>query len=166
MTALLEGLLPEFDQEMALTRCVLERAPEAQFDWRPDEKSFSLGGLATHLAVLPRWGRAILTRDRHDLAGGTTSRPALPTVAAVLEMFDGHVADTRGELGGMTDALLMARWSLSRGDAVLMSMPRVTAFRRFLLYHVVHHRGQFTVYLRHHQIPIPPMYGPSADESL
>jgi len=167
VTPLVEGLLPEVDQELALTRRVLERVPEAAFDWRPAATAFSLAELATHLARLPRWGRAILTRDRHDLASGAGGQaPALGTVAEILEMFDRHAADVRTELTAASDAALMARWALTRGETVLMSMPRITAFRRFLLYHLVHHRGQLTVYLRQHGVALPAMYGPSADESL
>lgn len=167
MTSIVEGLLLELDQEVALTRRVLERVPESTFDWRPAATAFSTAELATHLARLPRWGRAILGRDHHDLAGATGGpAPALSTAAEILTMFDRHASGLRSELLESSDAVLGARWALTRGNSTLMSMPRHVAFRRFLLYHLVHHRGQLTVYLRQHGVPCPAMYGPSADESL
>lgn len=158
-------LLPEFDHEMAVTRDLLSRLPDARLDWAPHSRSFSLGGLASHLAELPRWGRAILDQDRHDLAeGGGRPRDPLPSREAVLARFDDHVADVRERLVAMTDAELGAPWALTRGSASLMSMPRYSAFRRFLLDHLIHHRGQLTVYLRLCDVPLPALYGPSADE--
>lgn len=160
-------LLPEFDHEMAVTRTLLDRLPDAAFDWRPHERSFTLGGLATHLAQLPHWGTAILDRDAHDLGDGEGQRPiARATRAQVLELFDAHVREVRDRLTATTDAELAAPWTLRRGGHTIMSMPRYTAFRRFLIDHVIHHRGQLTVYLRLQNVPLPPIYGPSADETL
>jgi uncharacterized damage-inducible protein DinB len=162
-----DTLLPEFDQEMAATRRLLERAPAAAFGWRPHEKSWTLGGLATHLSQIPHWGTAILTRDAYDIVtDGTGPTPDKTTPAEVLAVFDAHVAEVRQALAGMIDGQLLAPWSLSRGGHVLMSMPRSTALRRFLLSHLVHHRGQFTVYLRLQNVSLPPIYGPTADEGL
>lgn len=160
-------LLAEFDHEMAVTRGLLERLPDDAFDWKPHERSFSLGGLATHLAQLPHWGRAILDHDHYDLAESDGNRAALKdSGAAVIEVFDAHVAEARSRLAVMADAELAAPWSLKRGGQVLMSMPRYAAFRRFLLDHTIHHRGQLTVYLRLRDVPLPPIYGPTADERL
>lgn len=159
-------LLPEFDHEMAVTRGLLDRLPDDAFDWKPHERSFSLGGLATHLAQLPHWGLAILDDDHYDLAQSSGSHAALRgTRAEVLETFDAHVAEARTRLVGMVDAELSVPWSLRRGSHVVMSMPRYAAFRRFLLDHMIHHRGQMTVYLRLRNVPLPPLYGPSADET-
>jgi uncharacterized damage-inducible protein DinB len=157
-----EWLLPEFDHEMALTRQVLERLPEDAFGWRPHEKSFHLGGLATHLAQIPRWGRWILQNDFYDLAGTIRAEEQVSR-AGVLDVFDGHVADVRRDLVACADAALQAPWALKRGSHVLMSLPRFAAFERFLLSHTIHHRGQMTVYLRLHNVPLPPLYGPTAD---
>lgn len=158
-------LVPEFDQEMALTRLVLECVPEEAFDWRPDEKSRPLGGLAAHLARIPRWGAAILEGDGYDLADRSQDpAPANVSRAEVLELFDRHVAEVRRGLTDRTDAELAAPWVLTRGSRVLMSMPRVQAIRRFLLDHAIHHRGQMTVYLRMRDVPLPPFYGPPADD--
>ncbi len=162
-----DALLPEFDHEMAVTRRVLERVPESRFDWKPHEKSFPLGGLAAHLAEIPAWGRAILDRPSYDLAGVRPARPAgQTTVQGVLEVFDRHVAELRRHLLDTSDAQLMAPWLLMRGSQLVMSLPRLAALRSFVLHHVIHHRGQLTVYLRLQDVPLPPLYGSTADERM
>jgi uncharacterized damage-inducible protein DinB len=155
--------LAEFDHEMAMTRRVLERTPEHAFSWEPHEKSFSLGGLATHLANLPHWGAQILERDFYDLAT-STRREDRTTSADVLTAFDAHVAEVRRLLVERPDSALLSPWSLKRGTQTLMSMPRLIALRRFLIHHAIHHRGQLTVYLRLQGVALPPLYGPTADE--
>lgn len=159
-----QSFLAEFDHEMAMTRRVLERAPDAAFAWRPHDKSFSLGGLATHLAVLPHWGAQILDRDFYDLSTPGGPRPEASSSADVLSMFDANVAEVRRLLVDRTDAMLLAPWALKRGTQTLLSMPRLGALRRFFLHHVIHHRGQMTVYLRLQGVPLPPLYGPTADD--
>lgn len=162
-----ETVLSEFDDEIAITRRVLSRLPDAAFAWKPHERSMSLGGLATHLARIPHWGTSILEHDGYDLAqAGTSSVPDEPSRAAVLEMFDRHATEVRRALVGRTAAELAAPWSLRSGGKLIMSLPRATALRRFLLNHLVHHRGQLTVYLRMHNVPLPPLYGPTADEGM
>jgi uncharacterized damage-inducible protein DinB len=162
-----DALLPELDQEAALTRRLLERVPEDAFDWRPHERSMSLGRLATHLAELVRWGNNILERDGYDLVDHTRPRGSVESSRqAVLDLFDRQVAEVRRNLAGRTDAELAAPWVLRRGAQTVMSMPRVAALRRFLLNHLVHHRGQLSVYLRLQNVSVPPIYGPSADEGM
>ena len=161
-----DSLLPEFDQEMAATRRVLERVPDTALEWRPHPKSFNLGELATHLSRIPHWGSLILKQDAYDLATSGPRKPALPTVAAVLEHFDANVREVRRSLVEMTDGQLLQPWMLRRGDHVVMSVPRVSAVRGFVVRHLVHHRGQMTVYLRMHDVPLPPLYGPTADELM
>lgn len=158
-------LLPEFDHEMAGTRRVLARAPEYAFDWRPHDKSWTLGALCSHLAKLPRWGVSVLKHDSYDLVrdAGAPS-PDLTSLTDVLARFDGHVADVRAALLAATEGELLVPWSLKRDGVVLMSVPRIQAFKSFTLSHVIHHRGQLTVYLRLQNIPLPPLYGPTADE--
>jgi uncharacterized damage-inducible protein DinB len=157
-------LLAEFDHEMAVTRHLLTRVPEASLTWAPHPKSFSLGGLATHLARLPHWGEQILTGDAYDLAASGPPAAPLATLADVLELFDRHVAEVRHALATGTAAALATDWSLRRGSETLLSVPKIPAFRRFLLHHLIHHRGQLTVYLRLLDVPLPPIYGPTADE--
>lgn len=161
-----ESLLPDFDHELAVTRRLLERVPEHDLAWKPHAKSFSLGELAMHLAQLIRWGRTILNEDSHDVALGRGERPSAQSVADVLAAFDEHSSAVRQRLVAMVDAELMAVWELRQKGHVIMSMPRVTALRRFVLHHLVHHRGQLSVYLRMRDVPLPPIYGPSADEVL
>jgi uncharacterized damage-inducible protein DinB len=161
--ALVEALLPEFDREMSTTRTVLERVPEERFDWKPHVKSYSLGELAGHIANLPTWGEETLTKSELDLAGG--QRPsAPPSKAVMLDNFDRHVAAVRAALAGKSDAELMAMWTLKRNGKTIFAMPKTTVLRSMVLSHVIHHRAQLTVYLRLLDIPVPSIYGPSADE--
>ena len=161
-----EAFIVEFDHEMAATRRVLERVPDDAFEWTPHERSFSLGGLASHLAQLPHWGSQILSAETYDLAGATDRSTPKASRAEVLATFDRHVADVRRALVAGSDAELAAPWTLKRGPHVVLSMPRISALRRFLLHHVIHHRGQMTVYLRLREVPVPPLYGPTADERM
>lgn len=162
-----QGLLPEFDQEMAVTRRLLERAPAGAFDWTPHPKSFTLGSLATHLSRIPHWGDRILTQPDYDIVlNSTPAPPPHDSPAAVLGAFDSTVATVRALLAALSDAELMAPWQLKRNGAVLLTVPRVAAFKSFVINHIVHHRGQFSVYLRLQDVPLPPMYGPTADEPL
>lgn len=165
--AVRDALLPEFDHEMAVTRRILERLPAPALEWKPHERSYSLGGLAAHLADIPHWGTRILDRDFHDLLQGRGNRDtAPPSVAGILEAFDRHVAEVRRSLLERSDAELMAPWSLRRGDHLVMSLPKIAALRSFLLHHLIHHRGQLTVYLRLQGVALPPLYGPTADEDM
>jgi uncharacterized damage-inducible protein DinB len=160
------ALLPEFDQEIAATRKVLERVPDSALGWRPHPKSFDMGELATHLSRIPRWGTHILTMDGYDLATSGPRGVALPSCQAVLDAFDANVREVRAALIGMTEGELLVPWTLRRGDRIVMSVPRVAAVRGFVVRHLVHHRGQLTVYLRMNDVPLPPLYGPTADEMM
>ena len=158
-----DTLLAEFDHEMGTTRRLLERIPDVKFDWKPHEKSMTLGGLATHLSNLPNWGTTILNDMSYDLAAGPPNLTQAASRTDVLAHFDDACAKTRAALD-KTDAELNAQWKLKRGDQELFSLPRGAAFRTFVLYHVVHHRGQLSVYLRLNDVPVPAIYGPTADE--
>ena len=162
-----ESLLPEFDREMSVTRKLLERVPDGQFDWKPHAKSMTLGRLAWHLAELAQWVTVTITQNSLDLA---TPRPegftAPATRAAVLALFDAQVTAARAALLGRSDAELQAPWSLLRGGQTVFTMPRVGVLRMMVLNHIVHHRGQLSVYLRMHDVPLPSIYGPSADEAM
>ena len=160
---IVDGLLPQFDHEMTTTRRVLARAPEDRFDWTPHPKSFSLGALATHVANLPAWGADALTSTDYDIAA--SQPPTAPASAtALLTTFDDNVAATRSALVGKTDEELLVMWTLTRGGKAIFSMPRVSVLRGFVLSHIIHHRGQLSVYLRLLDVPVPSIYGPSADE--
>jgi uncharacterized damage-inducible protein DinB len=156
----------DFRAEMALTRDLLERVPVAALDWGPHPRSFSLGGLATHLAELPHWGAQILGSDHYDLAGGSGRHASLGSTDAILETFDRHVSEVARAFAAQSDESLETTWTLCRGQVVLLALTRLDALRRFLLHHVIHHRGQLTVYLRLLEIPLTPLYGPTADKQL
>jgi len=159
-----DALLPEFDHEMAVTRKLLERVPEDRFDWKPHPKSYSLGQLAQHVATIPMWGGVTLNQSEIDI-GGSERPPQAGTRAAVLAIFDGHVATTRAALAGKSDAELMAPWALKNSGHVVFSMPKAAVWRSFVMSHLIHHRAQLGVYLRMQDVPLPSTYGPSADEN-
>jgi uncharacterized damage-inducible protein DinB len=158
-----DGLLAEYDHEMASTRRLLERLRDDRLSWKPHDKSMSMGGLGTHLANLPNWGDAIVNLTGLDLATLPPPLTEKTSSAAILAAFDEAVARTRGFMD-KTDAEWMAPWTLARGTHEIFSVPRVTAFRSWVIGHSIHHRGQLSVYLRLNDIPVPPVYGPTADE--
>lgn len=162
-----ESLLPEFDHEMGVTRRLLDRLPDGQFAWKPHDKSMTLGRLAEHLAELPMWAKVTIEERGIDMGVGRPDGYVPPaTRAAVLQMFDANVAAARAALNGRTDAELMAPWTLKAQGKELFTMPKATVLRGFVMNHIVHHRGQMSVYLRLQNIPVPSMYGPSADEPM
>jgi uncharacterized damage-inducible protein DinB len=162
-----QSLLPEFDQEMPNTRKTLERVPDGKFDWKPHEKSGTLGWMAAHLSTLPMWGEMTLNTDSLDVnppGGSSFEMPKPTTRAEVVELFDKHAAAFRSALEGASDAAMMQPWTLLSGGKEIFTMPKVAVLRGMVLNHLVHHRGQLTVYLRLNDIPVPALYGPSADE--
>lgn len=160
----LAQLVSEFDREMGATRRVLVRLPEAQFLWRPHERSMTLGRLATHIASLPAWLARMLREPAFDLADVPAVPAEDPTTAAVLSRFESAAADARRALAESTDARLLEIWTLRKDGQALVSAPRIVVVRMEALYHLAHHRGQLTVYLRQLNVPLPPLYGPTADE--
>lgn len=165
--SLSEMILPEFEQEMANTRRTLERVPDEKFEWKPHEKSSSLGGLATHLANIPSWTTHTFEKDELDIAppGAPPFRlEQAKSTADLLESFDKNVADARATLAAATDERWFGKWSLLRGGAPIMTLPRAAVMRGFVLSHLIHHRAQLGVYLRLLDVPVPAIYGPSADE--
>ncbi len=167
--AITDALLPEFDHEMATTRRLLDRVPEAQFAWKPHDKSMTLGQLAGHLANIPYWCSATLSApvlDLDTLPGRRTSEGA------------GHRA-TRCSRSSIKRSRQRAQssprrpirsclspWTLKKGDQEFFTMPCIAAIRSFVMNHSIHHRGQLSVYLRLNDVPIPPIYGPTADEQF
>jgi uncharacterized damage-inducible protein DinB len=158
-----DTLLPEFDHEMSITRTVLERVPDARFDWKPHAKSYAVGQLAQHVATIPWWGTMTLSEAEIDLAQHPPLSP-LPTIADVRALFETNAASARGALVGKSDAELKAQWSLKRDGHVIFSMPKHAVWRSFVISHLIHHRAQLGVYLRLLDVPVPSTYGPSADE--
>ena len=158
-----DTLLSEFDHEMGTTRRLLERLPDEKLGWKPHSRSMSLGGLSTHLANLPVWGGLILNQPSFDLAEAPPSQPERTTRADILHLFEETISTTRTAMD-KTDAEYNALWTLRRGGQEMFSIPRAAAFRSFVLNHMIHHRGQLSVYLRLNDIPVPAIYGPTADE--
>ncbi|MBK9373913.1 MAG: DinB family protein [Holophagales bacterium] len=160
------SLLPEFDLEMANTRKVLERVPEADFAWRPHAKSFSMGELAGHVASIPGWMTSTLVDDAFDVSPGgvPASFPKAATVKEAVAMFDEGVPAARAALEAASDAAFLESWSLLASGEPLFTMPRVAVVRSFVMNHLIHHRAQLCVYLRLKDVPVPALYGPSADE--
>jgi uncharacterized damage-inducible protein DinB len=161
-----QTLLPEFDHEMATTRTLLERVPADRAEWRPHPKSTPMGELAAHLAELVGFGTLALASEEHDMSppgGGGYQPPRLTTTDELLARFDGNVAKTRAALAASDDAALGVTWTLKFGGAPVFAMPRVAVMRTMVLNHIIHHRGQLSVYLRQNDVPLPSIYGPTAD---
>ncbi len=161
--SLCEPLAAELRQEAATTRRLLERVPEESFGWKPHEKSMPLGRLAGHVAELPTLVRPIMTQDEFDFADGTY-QPFSPTsVAELLERFDQNVAAAVELLKSQPDERMHNPWRLKSGEQVFFELPRAVVVRSMAFNHIVHHRGQLSVYLRLLNVPLPSIYGPSAD---
>jgi uncharacterized damage-inducible protein DinB len=166
MNMLTQSLLQELEFEIPATRKTLERVPE-KFDWAPHGKSMNLGRLAQHLAEIPDWAVKAITLDELDLAppgAAPYKPPVLTSTAQILAEYDKNIAAAKAALAGTTDEHLMKPWSLKMGGKTLMTLPRVAVVRNFVLNHNVHHRAQMGVYLRLNDVPVPSVYGPSADE--
>lgn len=153
--------LPEFEMEMTTTRRLLERVPDGKGDWKPHVKSFSLGHLAQLVARMPAWISQIVSETKLDLSTGAPY--SLETTATLVTEFDRNVAEAKATLAATNDSDFQVPWSLTMGEKVLMTMPRVAVVRQ-TINHLVHHRGQLTVYLRLLDVPLPSIYGPTADE--
>jgi uncharacterized damage-inducible protein DinB len=162
-----DSLLPEFDQEMANTRKVLERVPADKFSWKPHSKSFAFGALAAHIANMVEWANLTLQQDSFDYAPPGAPPYKTPEYASTEELvaaYDKGVASARSALAAADDATMLAPWTLMAGGKPMMTMPRVAVIRSFVMNHTIHHRAQLTVYLRLNDIAVPGLYGPSADE--
>ena len=164
--ALKDGLLPEFDHEMGTTRRVLERVPDADLAWKPHAKSFSLGQLAAHIANIPTWVDVTFDHAVFDLATlGDDARPKDPAqMAPILQAFDSSVKKARARLESQPEPAFLATWTLKQGGHEIFTMPKVAVLRSFVMNHLIHHRGQLSVYLRLRDVPLPSIYGPTADE--
>jgi uncharacterized damage-inducible protein DinB len=159
-------LLPEFDHEMAATRRLLEIVPAKDATWRPHPKSSALGDLAAHIARLALWGRYVMTQSELDLGipeNAALARAGFSTTPELVEQFDRNVRGTREALAATSDPEMKQQWALKNAGKVILSLPRVGAFRGFILSHLIHHRGQLSVYLRLRDVALPSIYGPTAD---
>lgn len=164
-----QSFLSELEQEAPATRRLLERVPEDKLDWKPADKSMTLSRLATHLAELTGWGLNALTQDELDVQppdGEPFVATQLRSVEEILELFDANLAKLRDALDATSDEAFMEPWTLKAGGREIFTLPRVAVVRSIVLNHIVHHRGQLTVFLRLCGVPLPGTYGPSADDNL
>ncbi|HWG58284.1 MAG TPA: DinB family protein [Candidatus Acidoferrales bacterium] len=166
--ALRDAILPEFDHEMQSTRRTLERVPEGKSDWAPHPKSMKMGRLAGHVAELAGWTVDALSKDSLDVrpVGGPQHQPmVMSSRKELLEKFDKNVAAAHAAIAAASDETMLKPWSLLAAGQVIFTMPRIAIIRGFVLSHIIHHRAQLGVYLRLNDVPVPSIYGPSADES-
>lgn len=161
-----EVLLPEFDHEMANTRKTLERVPEDKFGWRPHEKSPTMIWLAGHVANIPSYGPVTLSTEFFDLEA-PFERPKEPRSRnELLDGFDANVKSCRAAIAAASDEQFRTAWTLKAGAKTIFTMPRVAVLRSMMMSHLIHHRAQLGVYLRLNDVPVPAIYGPSADEPI
>ncbi len=159
-----QALLAEFDMEMANTRRTLERLPEDKLEFKPDPTSMSMGRLAGHVAEMPGWAALTLGTDELDFAAGGYSPAVAQSREHVLQIADDNVKAARAAIAAASDADFMKPWTLRQGDQIFFTMPKIAVLRGMVMNHTIHHRGQLTVYYRMNGVPIPALYGPSADE--
>lgn len=162
-----ELFLAEFDQEAQSTRKTLERVPDGKFDWKPHPKSGAMGWLAGHLATLPWWATITIQQDSLDLmpGGKPMAMPVAPaTTKELVALFDAKLAEGRAAIAAASDEDLRKPWTLLKNGQPLLTLPKFVVLRSFVMNHIVHHRAQLGVYLRLNNVPVPSVYGPSADE--
>ncbi len=160
-------MLGEFDQEMQNTRKTLERCPDEKWNWKPHEKSGTVGWLAGHIATMPGWVAMTINTEELDYApvdGPSYQPPKIENKRALLTELDKNVAEARAALASVSDAEMMKGWKLLAGGKEIFTMPRVACIRGMVMNHIIHHRAQLTVYYRLLGVPVPGLYGPSADE--
>ncbi|ACT03739.1 DinB family protein [Paenibacillus sp. JDR-2] len=157
-------IVGDAEHELTITRCILERLPDEHMAWKPHEKSMTLGGLATHLINLLNWQAAILLSPELDMSAVSGRREALQKREDVLAEYDANTAKVIGLIAECDENKLSEEWTLRNGDYIILRQPRAMALRSFGLSHMIHHRAQLGVYLRLLNIPVPGLYGPSADE--
>ena len=162
----MDWLAKQFDQETKTTRRHLERLPNDKFDWRPHEKSYTAGALASHLVQCVTWTTDIFAKNELNFDPATYKPYRAASSSELLEAYEKAVADGNRVLEGVDDEAAMQLWTLKFGERILFARPRLDVFRDFTLSHLIHHRGQFSVYLRLLNIPVPGSYGPSADDQF
>jgi uncharacterized damage-inducible protein DinB len=162
---LTQAFIQEFDQEAATTRRVLERVPQDRLTWKPHPKSMSLGTLALHVASSPGFIAEWAVQDNIEMSGSMEGSPEPKTTSEILAAHDEGVKKTRDALTAIGDAGMMKDWKLTKDGTTIMGMPKVALVRAIVMNHTYHHRGQLSVYLRLIDVPVPAIYGPSADEN-
>ena len=163
-----QSMLTEFDEEMKNTRKVLERCPDEKWNWKPHEKSGTLGWLAGHVGTVPEWIAMTINTDELDYApvgGPAYESPKIENRAQLLTAFDKAAAEARAALAKVSDTDIMKGWRLLAGGQEVFTLPRAVCIRSMCLNHMIHHRAQLTVYFRLLNVAVPGLYGPSADEA-
>ena len=158
------AFLGELENEAQTTRAVLERVPADKFDWQPHEKSMNMGRLAVHVAEMFGWTKETLKSDVLDFSTMDMTPFEPRTTDELLAFFDDQIANAKAILAETSDEMFMTDWTMRNGETVYFTMPKVAVMRPFVMNHIIHHRGQLSVYLRLNDIPVPSIYGPSADE--
>jgi uncharacterized damage-inducible protein DinB len=159
-----QGMMKELEHEGGQTKRILERIPIDKFDWKPHEKSREIGQLAIHVAQIPTWTSRILAASEFDMVGFKRDIPQINSTEDLVKLSSESIQKATNDLAKASDEDMMAMWTLRAGDHVIFSLPRVAAIRSMSMSHLIHHRGQLSVYLRLLDIPVPGIYGPSADE--
>ena len=159
-----QSIIPEFTHEATSTRRMLEKVPHEKADWKPHGKSMSLAKLAAHVANIPAWMSIILTSDEFDFAKAGYKEDAAASEEELLTVFDRKYRQALQDLQAASDETLRGNWTFRSGDHIIFTLPRIAAIRTLAMNHLLHHRGQLSVYLRLLDVPVPGMYGPSADE--
>ena len=159
-----QAMINEIKHEAAQTKKLLERVPFDKFDWSPHEKSMKLGKLAVHIAEIPRWSSRILTATEFDFTKAGYKPAEVHRSEELVQLSENNIQTVLDDFNASTDEDLFASWTFRRGEHVIFTLPRAAAIRTLAMNHLIHHRGQLSVYLRLLNIPIPGMYGPSADE--
>ncbi|MEO8210203.1 MAG: DinB family protein [bacterium] len=159
-----ESLLAELRQEAANTRKMLERVPEKSFSWKPHDKSMTLGSITQHIAEIPHWVSVSIEQDELDFARSDYKPRIATTTDDLLKTFDENIEKAMECLKNASDEKLLENWTMRNGEQVYFTMPKIAVVRLFVMSHTVHHRGQLSVYLRLLDVPLPSIYGPTADE--
>lgn len=160
-----QSFIPEIQHEAGNTQRMLERIPQEYLAWQPHEKSKPLGPLATHIANLLTWILYILKTDELDLSKANFKTPHFDSISEIIQFQQKNLEAAIAALGNATDEQMTAKWRLRNGEQILFELPRMAAIRAMTMNHIIHHRAQISVYLRLLNVPVPGMYGPSADES-
>jgi len=158
------AFLAELENEAKVTRTCLERVPADKFDWKPHEKSMTFGRLASHVAEMFGWTESTVKHDVLDFATMEYTPFEPKTTEELVAFFDDHISKAKAALAETSDEAFMKDWTMRNGEQVYFTMPKVAVMRSFVMNHIIHHRGQLSVYLRLNDIPVPALYGPSADE--
>ncbi len=165
MTKIIDPMIGEFRHEAATTKRVIERVPTDKLSWKPHDKSMSLGQLALHVATIPGGIAKMAQADEFDVANANFNFAPAASTAEILAALDTNLAAAEAYLAGLDDAAATRTWRMKRGDKEIFAMPRVAMLRMIMLSHWYHHRGQLSVYLRMLDVPVPSIYGPSADDN-